>query len=352
MTRLRPALVLAAVVVLSAGACGKAFEPSAAVVGDSEIRASEIDAAVDEFSHSEAFAAASQGGDKSAVLKDFERNYLGLLIRIAVLEPEAEARDISVTEDDIDAQIEEIKGGFPDETGFEDALKQQGLTMSALRPYVYQSELEARLRADVTAETDLSDEAIEEYYNDNIDDYTEVRSSHILVEDNQTAAALSEQLQQAPADELPDLFAELAREHSIDTTSGEDGGDLGFSNYGEFVEPFADALRDLEVGEVSRPVRTEFGTHLIYLMARRVTPLAEVEDQIVAQLTTQQQDEAWLSWVSERYAAAEVSVNPRYGEFDPESQQIVAAGPTQIPGAATPRPTPTQNPDAAPSPLG
>lgn len=352
MTRLRPALVLAAVVMLSAGACGKAFEPSAAVVGDSEIRASEIDAAVDEFSHSEAFAAAAQGGDKSTVLKDFERNYLGLLIRIAVLEPEAEARNISVTEDDIDAQIEEIKGGFPDETGFEDALKQQGLTMSTLRPYVYQSELEARLRADVTVEMDLNDEAIKEYYNDNIDDYTEVRSSHILVEDNQTAAALSEQLQQAPADELPDLFAELAREHSIDTTSGEDGGDLGFSNYGEFVKPFADALRRLEVGEVSPPVRTEFGTHLIYLSARRVTPLAEVQDQIVAQLTTQQQDEAWLSWVSERYAAAEVSVNPRYGEFDPESQLIVAAGPTQIPGAATPRPTPTQNPDTAPSPLG
>lgn len=350
MTRLRPALVLAAVVVLSAGACGKAFEPSAAVVGGSEIRASEIDAAVEEFSHSEAFAAASQGGDKSAVLKDFERNYLGLLIRIAVLEPEAEARDISVTEDDIDAQIEEIKGGFPDEAGFEDALKQQGLTMSSLRSYVYQSELEARLRADVTAETDLSDEAIEEYYNGNIDDYTEVRSSHILVEDDQTAAALSEQLQQAPADELPDIFAELAREHSIDTTSGENGGDLGVSNYGEFVEPFADALRELEVGEVSGPVRTEFGTHLIYLTARRVTPLAEVEDQIIAQLTTEQQDGAWQSWVSERYAAAEVSVNPRYGEFDPESQRIVAAGPTQIPGAATPRPT--QNPDAAPSPLG
>lgn len=352
MTRLRLALTLGVLVLLSASACGKALEPSAAVVGGSEILTSEIDAAVDEFSQSEAFAAASQGGDESAVLKDFERNYLGLLIRIAVLEPEAEARDISVTEDDIDAQIEEIKGGFPDEAGFEDALKQQGLTMAALRSYVYQSELEARLRADVTAETDLSDEAIEEYYNDNIDDYTEVRSSHILVADNQTAAALSEQLQQSSADELPDLFAELAREHSIDTTSGEDGGDLGFSNYGEFVEPFANALRELEVGEVSRPVRTEFGTHLIYLTARRVTPLAEVEDQIVAQLTTEQQDEAWLSWVSERYAAAGVSVNPRYGEFDPESQRIVAAGPEQIPGAATPRPTPTQNPDAAPSPLG
>ncbi|MBK5229160.1 MAG: peptidylprolyl isomerase, partial [Actinobacteria bacterium] len=139
---------------------------------------------------------------------------------------------------------------------------------------------------------------------------------------------------------------------SIDTTSGENGGDLGFSNYGEFVEPFADALRDLEVGEVSRPVRTEFGTHLIYLRARRVTPLAEVQDEIVAQLTTEQQDEAWRSWVSERYDAAEVSVNPRYGEFDPETQRIVAAGPEEIPGAATPRPTPTQNPDAAPSPLG
>jgi foldase protein PrsA len=350
MKRLRLILVLGLLVALSASACGETFESSAAVVGGKEISVSDVDEAVEEFRDSAAFETASAGGGGDIVLKEFERSYLGLLIRIAILETEAEGLDISVTDADVEARIDEIKGEFENEAAFQDALAQQGLTLPALRQYVYQSELEGQVRAAVTGDTTVDPAAVQEYYDEHLDEFTQVRSSHILVEDNETAIGIAEQLAEANPDEVDDLFADLAKEQSIDTTSGASGGDLGFSTYGEFVQPFAEALRDLEVGEISGPVRSEFGDHIIFLKARRVTPFLEVEEQITGQLFTEQQDSGWLEWVTERYEAAELEVNPRYGEFDPETQQVVAA--TDFPGAETPLPNATPNPEIAPSPQG
>ncbi len=360
MKLLRYVVVLALAVALTATACGSdegdgeggLFESSAAVVGGKEIPTSEVDAAVDEFRDSAAYEAATAGGAGDTVLKEFERNYLGLLIRIAILEPEAESLDVSVTDADVEARIEEIKGEFEDEASFQDALAQQGLTLPALRKFVYQSELEGQIREAVTGETTVDPATVEAYYEEHLDEFTQVRSSHILVEDNVTAIDISDQLAAANPDEVDDLFADLAKEVSIDTTSGADGGDLGFSSYGEFVQPFAEALKDLEVGEISGPVRSEFGFHIIYLKARRVTPFLEVEEQITGQLFTEQQDTEWQDWVTERYEAAELEINPRYGEFDPETQQVVEAGPDDIPGAETPLPNATPNPEIAPSPQG
>lgn len=352
MKRLRIVLALGLLVVLSASACGEKFESSAAVVGGKEIPASEVDDAVEQFRDSAAFEAAATSGGADTILKEFERNYLGLLIRIAILEPEGESLDISVTDADIDGRIEEIRGEFDDEAAFLDALAQQGLTVPVLRKYVYQSELEGQIREAVTGGSTVDPAAVEQYYDEHLDEFTQVRSSHILVEDNETAIEISDQLAAANPDEVDDLFADLAKEESIDTTSGKNGGDLGFSSYGEFVQPFADALRKLEVGEISGPVRSEFGFHIIYLKARRVTPLLEVEEQITGQLLTEQQDTAWKDWVTERYEAADLEVNPRYGEFDPETQQVVAASAAEIPGGETPPPNATPNPEIAPSPQG
>lgn len=76
-------------------------------------------------------------------------------------------------------------------------------------------------------------------------------------------------------------FADLAREYSIDTVSAEDGGDLGYAGRGIYAEPFEEALFALEEGEVSEPVRTSFGVHLIRLEDVReseVPSLDEMED--------------------------------------------------------------------------
>ena len=91
-----------------------------------------------------------------------------------------------------------------------------------------------------------------------------VSGSHILVDDEELAAELIEQLQEAEAADFSELFAELAQEYST-CPSAESGGDLGSWARGQMVVEFDDAIFELEVGEfTTEPVETQFGYHIIY----------------------------------------------------------------------------------------
>lgn len=85
-----------------------------------------------------------------------------------------------------------------------------------------------------------------------------IRASHILVKTEEEAKKLLEEINNG-AD-----FAKLASEHSM-CPSGRDGGDLRFFGRGMMVKPFEDAAFALKKGEVSEPVETQFGWHLIKL---------------------------------------------------------------------------------------
>ena len=100
------------------------------------------------------------------------------------------------------------------------------------------------------------------------------------------------------------------------------------------------------MGEISDPVRTEFGFHIIRVTDRRVAPFEDVRDQIETQLATGAEDKAWNEFVRTAYEEAGVKVNPRYGEFDDDELRVVDATSDQLPGTvrptATPEATPTQ----------
>lgn len=91
---------------------------------------------------------------------------------------------------------------------------------------------------------------------------TEVRASHILVKTEQEAKDLYNEIQNGKS------FAEIAEEKSL-CPSGQNGGDLGFFGKGMMVKPFEDAAFNLEVGEISQPVETQFGWHLIQLTGKK-----------------------------------------------------------------------------------
>lgn len=85
---------------------------------------------------------------------------------------------------------------------------------------------------------------------------SEVKASHILVDTEAEAIALKEEILSGKP------FEDVAAEHSK-CPSGARGGDLGFFGRGQMVKEFENAAFDLKVGEISDPVRTNFGWHLI-----------------------------------------------------------------------------------------
>ena len=109
----------------------------------------------------------------------------------------------------------------------------------------------------------------------------EVNAAHILVETQEEADALIEQLN-AGAD-----FSTLAQEHSIGP-SGVNGGDLGWFGKGQMVAPFEEAAFALDVGAISDPVETQFGWHILLLKDKRQSApptLDEVRAEIVTELS-------------------------------------------------------------------
>lgn len=127
------------------------------------------------------------------------------------------------------------------------------------------------------------------------------RASHILLE---TGAGLSEEeaitmatALKARLDQGED-FAALALEASADTASAEQGGDIGYTDGSAFPTAVEEALDTLQVGEVSDPVVSEFGVHLVKLTENEQNeypPLAEVEERIRRELSTSQVDSLYFS---------------------------------------------------------
>lgn len=118
----------------------------------------------------------------------------------------------------------------------------------------------------------------------------EVRARHILVEEEAEAIAVRERL------EAGEEFADIAREVSQDPGSARNGGDLGFFTAGRMVAPFSDAAFELEPGQVSDPVETQFGWHVIKVEERRETPMPEFEDmrEQIDNFLTRQAQQAFI----------------------------------------------------------
>lgn len=128
---------------------------------------------------------------------------------------------------------------------------------------------------------------------------TEYRASHILVETEQQAKDLKAQID-GGAD-----FAELAKANSTDG-SAAGGGDLGWFGPGMMVKPFEDAVIALQPGQISAPVQTQFGWHLILLAETRDAAAPPLDD-VRADLSAQLQREAIEAHVAATTAAATVT---------------------------------------------
>ncbi|MCP4863457.1 MAG: peptidylprolyl isomerase [Alteromonas sp.] len=160
---------------------------------------------------------------------------------------------------------------------------------------------------DLKADVSVSEEEVEQEYQDNIALYKtteERRVSHILIEfgDDKDAAKEKAESLLAEVEQGAD-FAELAEANSADTFSAENGGDLDFITAGMMDPSFDEAAFAISnVGETSEVIETEFGYHIIKLTDMKpveTTPLAEVRDEIEAQLLTDKATDEFFALQSE-----------------------------------------------------
>lgn len=137
--------------------------------------------------------------------------------------------------------------------------EQTGMTREDYRKFYEGFLLRDKLLADVTKDLEPSQER--------------AWARHILVAEESLAKLIVERARAG------EDFAKLAAEFSIDTSNKDQGGDLGWFGKGVMVAPFEDAVFSLPIGQISDPVQTDFGWHIIQVIAREVAPLSDSEFQ-------------------------------------------------------------------------
>jgi peptidyl-prolyl cis-trans isomerase C len=129
----------------------------------------------------------------------------------------------------------------------------------------------------------VTPDAVKAAYDDYVKTFVpqeEVRASHILVATEADAKAIEEELKKGAS------FEQIAKEKSMDPSGAKTGGDLGYFTRGMMVKPFEDAAFALDVGQISDPVQSQFGWHIIKVVDKKQTA-APAFEQVAPQLQQQ-----------------------------------------------------------------
>ena len=297
------AAALAAVTLVAAG-CGDTDEVPAdavAVVDGTTITKASLDELIARAKKS--YTAQQRDFPKAgtAEYQSLQNQAVAYLVQREEYANEADDLGIKVTDDEIAKKVDEVKKQYfeNDQKKFEAGLKQQGYTEEALREDLHSQLVSEKIYKNLTNSVKVSDAELQKYYDEHKTQYTVAESRavrHILVKTKAEADDLHAQLESG-AD-----FAKLAKASSLDPGSKDQGGKLTVSR-GQTVAPFDKAAFSLKTNELSDPVKTEFGYHLIQPLAAvkvgSVTPFAEVKAQIRTQLAEERKNKAVSAWATE-----------------------------------------------------
>jgi foldase protein PrsA len=306
MTKLRIVLFLTLSFVLLAAGCGGDDEESVpgdaiAVVGGTQIAKTEFDGLIGQAKRS--YEAQKRtfpkvGTSEYNVLKN---QAVQFLVQRAQFEQKAEELDVEVTDKQVDDRLEQIKKQYfaGNQKRYEQQLKQQGLTDEQVRRDIRAQLIQEGIFKKVTDEVKVTDKDIGEYYNKNKAQYGTPESRdvrHILVPTKKLADQLYTRIKAGAA------FAVLAKQYSKDPGSKDQGGKLTV-NRGQTVEPFDKTAFLLPKNSLSRPVKTQYGYHLIEPLSdvkpAKTTPLKQVRESIRQQLLQTKKNESMTTWVED-----------------------------------------------------
>jgi peptidyl-prolyl cis-trans isomerase SurA len=303
-------LALGALLALSGRADARLVEKVAAVVGDNIILASEV-----EEKAAPMLADTSRIGDpakRSARATALRREVLDRLIDDELILQQATDLKLSVTNEQVDQSIEEIKKqNSLDDDQLKEALRGQGMSMAGYRADLKRQLLRYRvLNIAVGSRVSISDDEVKGYYERHMKDggNVQVRASHIFVAIPDGADAATVADKQAWAKKLLDRakggedFAKLAKQYSDDAATRGDGGDLGMFGKDMLPKAIEEIVFGMQPGELAGPVRADRGFHVIKLISRKVAdakPLAEVQDDIRIQLRQKEMEKQTKSYLAE-----------------------------------------------------
>lgn len=284
-----------------------------------------------------------------------KREFLNGVIARELLVQEFEKRKITASEEEIKAQKENLIKQVGSLETFNNLLKENGISEEKLNSDMMNEVRIEKLYQSIKKEN-VSDKEVERFYKENKSKFDlpqRVKASHILFKtsENEIRSAIvaadkeaklsQEELDKKVKEEIarieklvnevrqkavnnPKLFAQLAKEYSQDLGSAQQGGDLGYIVKEQVVPEFGEVAFKQKVGTISQPVKSQFGTHIIYVtdkVAAGVQPLSEVKADLKQYLAMQKKAQTMKEFVEGLKSKAKIeyvdqSLNPLNLERD------------------------------------
>lgn len=296
------AAALAAVTLVAAGCGGSDEVPTnaVAVVDGSTVTRASLDELLTRAKLSYAAQKRSFPKAGTSEYQTLQTQAVAYLVQRQEYASEAEKLGIQVKDTQIAKKVDQVRKQYfsDNQAKFVQGLKEQGYTEATLREELRSQLLTEGIYDKVTAAAKVTDADVKSYYAKNKANYSVPESRavrHILVKTKAEADRIRAELVSGGD------FAALAKANSLDPGSKDQGGKLTVSK-GQTVAPFDKAAFSLDTNEVSEPVKTQFGYHIIQPLAAvkagSVTPLSQVQDQIRTQLVSQKKNDAVNDWVA------------------------------------------------------
>ena len=239
--------------------------------------------------------------EKSAIANQLVNAYLLLMA--------GKESDVEVTKDELDQNYENFKAQYASEEVFKAALEKVNDTEESIKEKLNENILLHKyLSEKFYSRTAVTNADAENFYKENEQQFVtpdQVQASHILVKEEKEADDVKAKLDDGVS------FEDLAKECST-CPSREKGGDLGYFGRGQMVKEFEEAAFDLNVGEVTGPVKTQFGYHMIKLVDKKKSAKQEfdaVKENIKAYLGKGIADQMITEKINELRESAEIVID-------------------------------------------
>jgi parvulin-like peptidyl-prolyl isomerase len=305
MKRLIPLAFLS--IALAVAGCGGTSTATlgsddAAIVGSQAITKEELSSLMDRAKKTYDVQKRPFPKPGTAEYEQLKGQAITYLIQRAEYAQEADAMGIKISDSDVDKRIEQLKKQYyaGSESKYEKTLKQQGLTQDQAKEEVRASLIAEAVFKKVTDKVNVSQTDIKAYYDSHKSQYVQPQSRevrHILVTKKALAETLWSKLKAGAS------FAALAKKYSKDPGSASNGGKLTISK-GQTVAEFDPNAFDLKKGELSPPIHTQYGYHIIQALSAvkpaQTTSLSKVQASIKQQLEQQQKNDLMTKWVDQK----------------------------------------------------
>ena len=229
---------------------------------------------------------------------------------------DAQKKGITVSEEEVEQALQEASDAVGvSKDDFFVQLEAKGINQQEAKEKLKNRMLVAKLYDQlIQNQIPVSEEDAKTYYNTHNDEFILdselIRVSHILVKTKEEADTIYAQLKKSS--NLPQDFAQTAANKSLDTGSAVAGGDLNFAGKGMFGPEFEEAAFKLSIGQLSEPVKTQFGYHIIYFTDKKEPGLVsfeEVSNGIRQQLQSQQEQQMVTGYIDGLMQSANIQFN-------------------------------------------